>query len=113
LLDRFSPREPTQPVLTVNERPGTDPDRRTATHGWSVLWQPGDVVELLLPMPLRSVETHEAVVENRGSVAVTRARSSTAWQGSTTKAGRVGAAWPLRRSLRQQLEAGNPAGTVL
>jgi hypothetical protein len=36
------------------------------------LWQPGDVVELLLPLPVRCVETHEAVVENRGSVAVTR-----------------------------------------
>jgi uncharacterized protein len=35
-------------------------------------WQPGDVVELSLPMPVRRVETNPAVVENRGKVAIER-----------------------------------------
>ena len=71
LLYRFSPSEPTQPVLTVNGRP----EPIQLQNGYARLerlWQPGDVVELLLPLPVRCVETHEAVVENRGSVAVTR-----------------------------------------
>jgi DUF1680 family protein len=35
-------------------------------------WQPGDMVELRLPMPVRRVVSHEAVAENRGKVAVER-----------------------------------------
>jgi DUF1680 family protein len=35
-------------------------------------WQPGDVVELSLPMPVRRVAANEAVEEDRGRVAVER-----------------------------------------
>ena len=35
-------------------------------------WQPGDVVELLLPMPVRLMESHPAVVANRNRAAVMR-----------------------------------------
>jgi DUF1680 family protein len=35
-------------------------------------WQPGDVVELSLPMPIRRVVAHEAVEADRGRVAVER-----------------------------------------
>ena len=43
--------------------------------GYAVIdrtWQPGDVVELRLPMPVRRVETNPAVIENRGKVALER-----------------------------------------
>ena len=35
-------------------------------------WQPGDVVELDLPMPVRRVLAHENVVDDRGRVAIER-----------------------------------------
>jgi DUF1680 family protein len=35
-------------------------------------WQAGDTVELHLPLPVRRVESHAAVAENRGKVAVER-----------------------------------------
>jgi len=36
------------------------------------VWVPGDVVDLLLPMSVRRVESHAAVTENRGKVAIER-----------------------------------------
>jgi DUF1680 family protein len=44
-------------------------------HGYAWIeraWQAGDMVELHLPMPVRRVESHAAVAENRGKVAVER-----------------------------------------
>lgn len=35
-------------------------------------WAPGDVVHLELPMPVRPMESHPRVAENRGAVALTR-----------------------------------------
>jgi DUF1680 family protein len=35
-------------------------------------WQPGDVVELNLPMPVRRIQAHENLAENRGKVALMR-----------------------------------------
>jgi uncharacterized protein len=35
-------------------------------------WQPGDVVELTLPMEIRFIESHPYVAENRGSIAIQR-----------------------------------------
>ncbi len=35
-------------------------------------WRPGDVVRLMLPMPMRSIECHPYVAENRGRVAIMR-----------------------------------------
>jgi DUF1680 family protein len=35
-------------------------------------WAPGDVVRLELPLPVRPVESHPRVTENRGAVALTR-----------------------------------------
>ena len=35
-------------------------------------WQPGDVVELNLPMPVRRIHAHENLAENRGKVALMR-----------------------------------------
>ncbi len=36
------------------------------------VWQPGDVIELSLPMPVRLMESHPAVAANRNKVAVMR-----------------------------------------
>lgn len=35
-------------------------------------WRPGDVVRLTLPMPVRRIETHPYVAENRGRMAIMR-----------------------------------------
>ncbi|MBN1489514.1 MAG: glycoside hydrolase family 127 protein, partial [Phycisphaerae bacterium] len=35
-------------------------------------WKPGDVVELELPMPIRRIEAHPSVADNRGRVALQR-----------------------------------------
>ncbi len=47
----------------------------TLQQGYATInrtWQAGDVVELLLPMPVRRVGCHEAVQENAGKVALER-----------------------------------------
>lgn len=59
------------PTLRVNgEAVDLQPGR-----GWATLhrtWQPGDVVELSLPMPVRRVRAHEAVEDNAGRIALQR-----------------------------------------
>jgi DUF1680 family protein len=35
-------------------------------------WQPGDLVRLVLPMPVQMLSSHPAIQENRGRVALTR-----------------------------------------
>lgn len=59
------------PVLLVNDKPyavetkkGYFPVRRK--------WQDGDKVELILPMPVRKVLSHEKVENNRGKIALQR-----------------------------------------
>jgi DUF1680 family protein len=57
--------------ITVNgERAEIKLDR-----GYAVIdrtWQPGDVVEMVLSLPVRRVVSNEAIAENRGKVAVER-----------------------------------------
>ncbi len=64
--------QPTDPIrLTVNGQPA----ELTLQDGYATLrrqWQPGDVVELDLPMPVRRVLAHENVADDRGRVAVER-----------------------------------------
>ena len=58
-------------TLTVNGESVTP----SLEKGYAVLkrtWQPGDVVELTLPMPVRRVFCHETVEANRGRVALMR-----------------------------------------
>ncbi|HEX8228614.1 MAG TPA: glycoside hydrolase family 127 protein [Chloroflexia bacterium] len=58
-------------TLTVNGEPiDLQVDRGYATL--MRVWQPGDVIELDLPMPLRRVVAHERVEANRGRVALQR-----------------------------------------
>ena len=35
-------------------------------------WQNGDFIDLLLPMPIRSVISHPKVIENKGKIAIER-----------------------------------------
>lgn len=61
-----------QPVqLSVNGAPETF----SLELGYAVIartWQPNDVVELTLPMPVRRVVSHPAVADNKGKVALER-----------------------------------------
>ncbi|MBK8797441.1 MAG: glycoside hydrolase family 127 protein [Anaerolineales bacterium] len=41
-------------------------------YAWIAQWRAGDAVELHLPLPVRRVESHAAVTENRGKVAIER-----------------------------------------
>ena len=59
------------PSLRVNGEPvGLELDRGFAVVRRS--WNPGDVIEFELPMPVRRVVSHEAIEDNRGRVAVER-----------------------------------------
>jgi DUF1680 family protein len=61
----------TAPALKINEETITP----TMEKGYALLhrvWQPGDVVALILPLPMRRVGCHEAVEGNRGRVALMR-----------------------------------------
>ncbi len=51
------------------------PARRALVRGFARVertWKPGDVVELMLPMPIRRVVANDAVAEDRGKVALQR-----------------------------------------
>ncbi|HRJ41432.1 MAG TPA: glycoside hydrolase family 127 protein [Caldilineaceae bacterium] len=70
-LYRFADGESAGAVLTINGETVTP----TLEKGYAVLrrvWQPGDVVEMNLPMPVRRVLCNEAVETNRGRVALMR-----------------------------------------
>lgn len=64
--------QPTEPIkLTVNGQPA----ELNLQDGYATLrrqWQPGDVVELDLPMPVHRVLAHENVVDDRGRAAIER-----------------------------------------
>lgn len=58
--------------VTIN---GNRADVAAEPGSYTVIWRPwraGDVVRLALPTPVRSVEAHPHVTEDRGAVAVTR-----------------------------------------
>ena len=60
-----------RPTLRVNGQPAAF----DTEAGYAVIrraWQPGDVVELALPMPVRRVVSHPALAENAGKVALER-----------------------------------------
>lgn len=61
-----------QPTVIVN---GREPSPRPVSGRYFPInrrWQPGDVVELRLPMPPRLIEAHPLVEESRSQVAVQR-----------------------------------------
>ncbi len=70
-LYRFLDTNGDAPVLKINGETIAPPLEK----GYAVLrrvWQPGDVVELVLPLLVRRVLCHPAVAENRGRVALMR-----------------------------------------
>lgn len=59
------------PVIKVNGKPV----KATVAKGYAVAdrkWKEGDIVEIDFPMPVRRVIAHEAVIDNRGMVALQR-----------------------------------------
>ena len=71
LLYHYIGADHTAPTLTVN---GAAVEIQLVKGYASIdrTWQPGDVVELTLPMPVQRVETDAVVAENRGKVAIER-----------------------------------------
>jgi DUF1680 family protein len=70
-LYRFSERMTDEPTLRVNgERHAIVTDRGYATVNRA--WNAGDVIELVLPMPVRRVVAHPNVEADRGRVALQR-----------------------------------------
>lgn len=70
-LYRFLEPNSAAPVLKING----EIVNPTIEKGYALLhraWQPGDAVELTLPLPVRRVLCHEAVEGNRGRVALMR-----------------------------------------
>src|SRR4051812_17428642 len=70
-LYRFADTSTEQPVIRVN---GTDVPM-AVTDGYSAVrraWKAGDVVELVLPMPIRRVLANDQVEADRGRVALQR-----------------------------------------
>jgi len=71
-LYRFADTKAPPVGLKVN---GRADDAATADDGYVHLkrrWRAGDVVELLLPMPIRRVHAHEKVLADKGKVALMR-----------------------------------------
>lgn len=58
--------------IRVNGEPWTEPVVSGTYAALRRAWRPGDLVELDLPMPVRLIEAHPLVVENRNQVAVAR-----------------------------------------
>jgi len=58
--------------LSLNGRPVSPPELRRGYARLSRTWQPGDVVDLELPMPVVRVECHPLVEANRGRIALQR-----------------------------------------
>ena len=70
-LYRFADADPGPPTLQVNG--GAVPlDLERGYARIERTWQPGDIVELDLPMPVRRVLAHTAVEDDRGRVALQR-----------------------------------------
>ena len=76
-LYRFADDDPEPPTLRVSGRklPGGLEAGYTLERGYARIdrtWQPDDIVELDLPMPVRRVLAHEAIRDDRGRVALQR-----------------------------------------
>jgi hypothetical protein len=70
-LYSFADAAADDPVLKVNGQPVTlQTDKGYARV--ARIWQPGDTIELDLPMPVRRVVAHNNVVSNQGKVALQR-----------------------------------------
>ncbi len=70
-LYRFQDKVDAPVVLKVNGKPAA----LKLEKGYVSLnrqWKPGDVIELVLPMPVRRIVAHESVAANRGRVALQR-----------------------------------------
>ena len=70
-LYRFADADPGPPTLRVDGR-ALPLDLERGYARIERTWQPGDVVELDLPMPVRRVLAHPAVEDDRGRVALQR-----------------------------------------
>ena len=71
ILYRFASRSDRRATIAVNGRPSAT----EVGQGYAVIrrsWEPGDVVRLSLPMPVRRVLCHEKVEANVGRVALQR-----------------------------------------
>jgi hypothetical protein len=80
-LYRFDAPQAPPIALTVN---GAPVDPTPGKDGYVSIhrnWQPGDVIELDLPMPVRRVYAHENLAENRGRVALMRGPVVYAFEG--------------------------------
>jgi DUF1680 family protein len=72
-LYRYEPT--TRQAYTLRVNGESIRDNLTSKKGYAVVrrrWQAGDVVELELPMPIRTVIAHDAVAANHGRVALER-----------------------------------------
>jgi DUF1680 family protein len=72
-LYRFASESQERPAVRLNGEPIDGPVQASA--GFAVIdriWEPGDVVALEIPMPVRRVTSHEAVAANAGRVALSR-----------------------------------------
>ncbi len=59
-------------TVTVNGR-GAQPDAAPGTYlEVNRRWSPGDVLSLILPMPVRQLSSHQRVTTNRGRIALAR-----------------------------------------
>jgi DUF1680 family protein len=68
-------RYPEETLAAVSLSVNGKPIKLTLEQGYAVVrrtWQPGDVLLLDLPMPVRRVAAHENIAENRGRVAIER-----------------------------------------
>jgi len=70
-LYRYKYRNNQKIVLKVNGEP-IFPELINGYARIQRIWQPGDYVELSMPMPVRQVVAHEAVLENSGKIALER-----------------------------------------
>jgi DUF1680 family protein len=59
-------------AVSVNGQPVEGPLQPGAHLEIDRIWQPGDIVEMVLPMPVRLVESHPYLFENAGRVAAFR-----------------------------------------
>lgn len=70
-LYRYLGESPAKPVITVNG----EPTEVRLAQGFATInrtWQPGDTVELELPMDIRKTVAHDKVLDNTGRVALER-----------------------------------------
>ena len=87
-LYHFADRGEAEPVLRVNDRPVPI----KIDKGYVKLdrtWKRGDVVQLTLPMPIRRIAANEAVIADRGRIALQRGPLVYCAEGPDNPGGRV------------------------